>query len=206
MENLFFKPTPLYKEFMILDLIEKNKNITQRDIGFNLGIAVSMVNNYLDVYEKRGYIKRNYLSTKTIEYFLSKKGLDRRKVLNVSYLNASQNLYNSAKENIEQFLKQIEANGFRNILLYGAGEVAEILLNAIKSSKAVAIKAIAIVDDDLEKLGNSLIDSVIISNKSINDYDHDGILISSYTNNELIYKKLIELKYPKNKIIQFFTL
>ena len=24
-DNTFFKPTPLYKEFMILDLIEKNK-------------------------------------------------------------------------------------------------------------------------------------------------------------------------------------
>jgi predicted transcriptional regulator len=37
---------------MILDLIEKNKDITQREIADNIGIAVSLVNNYLDEYEK----------------------------------------------------------------------------------------------------------------------------------------------------------
>lgn len=43
--NTFFKPTPLYKEFMILDLIEKNKDITQREISLQIGAAVSMVNH-----------------------------------------------------------------------------------------------------------------------------------------------------------------
>jgi predicted transcriptional regulator len=46
--NAFFKPTVLYKEFLILDLIEKNKDITQRQMAEALGVAVSMVNHYLD--------------------------------------------------------------------------------------------------------------------------------------------------------------
>jgi DNA-binding MarR family transcriptional regulator len=51
-DNSFFKPTLLYKEFMILDLIEKNKDITQREISESIGVAVSMINSYLDEYEK----------------------------------------------------------------------------------------------------------------------------------------------------------
>jgi DNA-binding MarR family transcriptional regulator len=51
-DNSFFKPTLLYKEFMILDLIEKNANITQREISNAIGVAVSMINSYLDEYEK----------------------------------------------------------------------------------------------------------------------------------------------------------
>jgi predicted transcriptional regulator len=54
-DNPFFKPTPLYKEFMILDLIEKNPSLTQREIGDAIGVAVSMVNAYLDEYEEKGY-------------------------------------------------------------------------------------------------------------------------------------------------------
>ncbi|MDY0338207.1 MAG: winged helix-turn-helix domain-containing protein [Acholeplasmataceae bacterium] len=46
----FFKPTMLYKEYMILDLVEKNKDITQREISKTVGIAVSMVNDYIDDY------------------------------------------------------------------------------------------------------------------------------------------------------------
>lgn len=52
-DNSFFKPTALYKEFMILDLIEKNKDITQRQISQEIEIAVSLVNEYLDEYEKK---------------------------------------------------------------------------------------------------------------------------------------------------------
>ena len=205
-DNNFFKPTALYKEYMILDMIEKNANITQREMSQSIGIAVSMVNDYLDQYEKQKLIIRKKHSTKTVEYFVTKKGSERRKVLNISYLNSSQKLYNSAKENIESFLVQIESRGFKNILLYGAGEVCEILLNAIKSSKVVSIKAQAIVDDNIDKIGNKIGSTGIISRESISQYQHDGILISSYTNNESIYNKLMLAGYSKDKIIQFFSL
>ena len=45
-DNPFFKPTPLYKEFMILDMVHKNEKITQRAIADALSISVSMVNGY----------------------------------------------------------------------------------------------------------------------------------------------------------------
>src|SRR5690554_3616707 len=88
-DNSFFKPTLLYKEFMILDLIEKDANITQREISKTIGVAVSMVNQYLDSFEKKGLIKKKKHSTKTVEYFVTKRGIERKKVLNISYLNAS---------------------------------------------------------------------------------------------------------------------
>ena len=191
---------------MILDLIEKNSQITQREMAHSICVAVSMINNHLDNYEKEGLIKRKKHSTKNVEYFVTKSGSERKIVLNISYLSASQQLYNSAKENIETFLIQIENKGFRSILLYGAGEVCEILLNTIKSSKIVSIKALAIVDDNIDKIGNNIGSTSIISRDSINDYQHDGILISSYTNNESIYNKLMHIGYLKDKIIQFFSL
>ena len=115
-ENLFFKPTVLYKEYMILDMIEKNANTTQREMSNTIGIAVSMVNDYLDEYEEKGLIKRNYLSTKNVEYNITKKGIERRKVLNIGYLKSTHNVYQAAKENICSFLKQVINRRFRKIL------------------------------------------------------------------------------------------
>lgn len=205
-DNQFFKPTVLYKEYMILDMIEKNPNITQREMSKTIGIAVSMINDYLNIYEKDGLIKRKKHSTKTVDYFITKKGSERKKVLNIAYLNASQQLYNSAKENIESFLMQIEKKGIKNILLYGAGEVCEILLNAIKSSETLDINALAIVDDNIYKIGKKIGTTDIISCESIHSFEYDGILISSYTNNGIIYNKLIQTGYSKDKLIQFFSL
>jgi FlaA1/EpsC-like NDP-sugar epimerase len=200
----FFKPTPLYKEFMILDSIEKNTNITQREMSSIIDASVSMVNYYLDEYETKGYIVRNYQSTKSVEYFITKIGLERKKYLNIGYLKSSQNLYNSAKENIVKFLNQIKEKGFKNILLYGAGEVTELLLHTINTSKNIDVYAIAIIDDDLKKIGTFIFNTKVISKDYINKIEHDGILISSYTNKDIMKNNLKEIGYSNNKIIEFF--
>jgi len=189
---------------MILDLIEKNKNITQREMSIAIGSAVSMVNNFLDEYEQKGYIKRKYLSTKTVEYFVTKKGLERRRVLNIGYLNSSQHLYNSAKDNIITFINQIITMGFRRILLYGAGEVAEIILQVIQSDSSTSLVVLGVVDDNPEKKGKYIVNTKVIMSNQIIDYIHDGILISSYTHHEAIFNKLMGVNYNRRMIIDFF--
>lgn len=203
-DNPFFKPTPLYKEYMLLDLIEKDPNITQRKMSEELDISLSMVNAYLEEYEEKGYLQRKYQSLKVVAYHISKKGIERKKVLNISYLKSSQTLYNSAKQNIESFLQQIIEKGFKKILLYGAGEVAEILLHAILSNQQHDLQVLAIIDDDETKQGNQLINVPIISKEAIQDYQHDGILVSSYTHNKAINKGLRLIDYPSKQILNFF--
>ena len=203
-QNPFFKPTPLYKEFLVLDLIEKHPSITQREISEVIGSSVSMVNAYIDQYEKEGYLKRHYTSKIDVEYRISKKGREQRKLLNINYLNATQTLYNSAKENIEAFILQLETKGFHRILLYGAGEVAEILLHAIKSRVHNLLTVVGIIDDDSKKIGLTLVDIPIISRDMMHQVSFDGILISSYTNREQIKQQLQLLDYPNSNILEFF--
>src|SRR5690554_2948999 len=140
----YFKPTPLYKEYMILDLVEKTPNITQRELSKNIGASVSMINSYLDIYEKSGLIIRRYISDKKIEYIITKKGIERKKVLNIGYLKASHKIYSDAKENIKKFIYQVKEKGFNNILLYGAGEVAQLLLLVLSDEDFAPIKILEI--------------------------------------------------------------
>lgn len=205
-DNSFFKPTLLYKEFMILDLIEKDANITQREISKTIGVAVSMINSYVTEYEKKGLIKRKKHSTKTVEYFVTKKGMERRKLLNISYLSAAQKIYSSAKENILAFLSELSEQGFKKLLFYGAGDVAEIILQTIINEKYNSIMVEAIIDDDVTKQNTNLLGYDILSFKNINNYDYDGILISSFSENSVIYNKLIESDIQSNKIIRFFNI
>jgi len=205
-DNSFFKPTLLYKEFMILDLIEKDSNITQREISKIIGVAVSMTNAYLDDYQKKGLIKMKKHSTKTVEYFVTKKGVERKKVLNIGYLKNSQLLYDSARENIEKFLIQLENKGKRKLFLYGAGEVAQILLHTIYSSDNANLAILGVIDDDVNKIGRSVYNTPIVSLDIVKNQIHDGILISSYTNKNSIINKLKDYQYDFNKIYNFFDL
>jgi FlaA1/EpsC-like NDP-sugar epimerase len=202
--NTFFKPTPLYKEFMILDLIEKNKDITQRVLSQSIGVAVSLINNYLDEYESKGLIKRKKYSTKKVEYYVTKKGIERKKVLNIAYLNSSLSVFKSASEDVVKFVNQIIEKGFKKILLYGAGEVAEILLQTLKLDNDIPIEVLAIIDDDKNKQSSTLVDTNIISLETINDYIYDGVLVSSYTNKYTIVSKLLDFGLELKNILNFF--
>jgi len=203
-DNKFFKPTALYKEYMILDMIEKNPNITQREMSQAIGIAVSMVNDYLDQYEKDKLIKRKKHSTKNVEYLVTKQGTERRKLLNIWYLKSSHSVYLSAKDNINKFLNQIIEKGFKKILLYGAGEVAELMLQVINDDRSMPIEVLAVIDDDLNKKGMIIFNTPIIQKEDIDIYDHDGILVSSYKHHIRINQSLNTLNYPTRKILNFF--
>jgi len=203
-DNGFFKLTPLYKEFMLLDMIEKNSNITQRDMSATLGVALSMINSYLDSYEKSGFIRRKRHSTKTVEYFVTKKGTERRKLLNIWYLKSSHEVYLSAKDNIIKFLTQIINKGFKKILLYGAGEVAEIMLQVMNDDKNIPLEVLAVIDDDVSKQNDTIVNKPIIGSNQIKSLDHDGILVSSYKHHDAINSKLGLINYNKNNIINFF--
>lgn len=205
LKNAYFSPTTTYKEFIILDLIEKNSNITQRELSNVVHVSVSTINDYIENYEQKGYLKRNYITTKTIQYLITDKGIEHRKLLNLGFLNATQKIYDTAKNNIIQFLSKLNDSGFRKILLYGAGEVAEILLQVIKNDKSIQLEVVGIVDDNSDKIGKKLMNTVIIPVNKIDLIKHDGVLISSYTHHKVIYSKLIQLDYNPDKILEFFT-
>lgn len=189
---------------MILDMIEKNPNITQREISKTIGIAVSMVNDHIDEYEKKGLIKRKKHSTKTVEYFVTKKGAERRKLLNIWYLKSSHGIYLSAKTNIANFLNQIIEKGFKKLLLYGAGEVAEIMLQVMNDDNTLPLEVLAVIDDNTSKKGEIIVNLPIIQKEDICLFIHDGILVSSYKHHEVINSNLKSISYPEEKIINFF--
>ena len=94
--------------------------------------------------------------------------------------------------------------GYRNIILYGAGQVAEIMLQTINSDKNIPLNVVSLIDDDLNKQGTTLINTPINSIEHINKLTHDCVMISSYGNHDAIMSKLINYGYDIEKIEYFF--
>ncbi len=202
--NPFFIPSPLYKEFMLLDVIEKNPSITQRAMSQSLNVAVSMINSYLSEYEEKGFLLRRYISSKVVEYEITDEGKERRKLLNIWYLDASQRIYVSAKNNIYQFLNTLSINGFKRIALYGAGEFTQIILDTLQKDFIDRMHIVAIIDDEPQKQGTFLQGLLIQALDAIDINQIDGILISSYTHHQSILNRLTGYPVDPSKIIRFF--
>lgn len=200
----FFKATPIHKEYIILDYLSKNAKVTQRDISRIASISLAMVNQYLDTYEKEGYLEKKYVNQKNMEYHITKKGIQRKKYLNIKYLESARVVYQDAKENIKVFLNDIMDKGFKRILLYGAGDVADIILLVINSESDIKIDVIGIIDDNPMKHGQKIFNTNIVGLKDLENLNHDAVLIASYAYYEKMYENLININYDKNKILKYF--
>lgn len=198
-----FKPTPQLKELLILTQIMNNKNITQREIATEVDCSVAMVNEYLEKFETEGFIKRIYHTKKIVEYLITKEGKNRIKVLNINYMENSMNVFKLVKQEMTIFLENMQKK-YKNIILYGAGEVGTTLLFVIEVSKSLDLNIVAIIDDDIEKQGKTLGNKKIISFNDLDKYDYDAIFISTYDHDEKIYNKLKENNIDDKKIVQFF--
>lgn len=129
----------------------------------------------------------------------------RKNYLAITYFHELLKLYRLAEENIENFLIRLENKGYRNVLVYGAGEVAETILGIIKGRTDKPLKVLALIDDDEERQGKELLGYKIISREEIKEYEHDGVVITSYTFEDDITRRLKEIGYSEDKIERFFT-
>lgn len=200
----FFTPTAELKELTILQHIENDEDTTQKELAETVDAAPSMINVYINDYEEKGYIIRQYISSKTVKYKITSAGIRRKNYLLITYLHELLKLYKLAKENIERFLEDLEAKGYTNILLYGAGEVAQTILSVLRDKETLSINIVGLIDDDETKKNKKLLGYKIISRDDIEKYDHDAIVITSYTYEDDIRRRLEEIGYDGDRVVRFF--
>lgn len=201
----FFNPTSEYKELQLLQYIEKKPEATQKEIGSIINGAASMVNVYINDLEEKGYLIRDYQSPKVVFYRITGEGVKRKNYLAFSYLRELIDLYGLAKNSVEESLKAIIEKGYRNVLLYGAGEVAETIIAVVRDKMDSGLNILGLIDDDLDKIGSQMLGYGIISRDCIEDMDHDAIIITSYTFEDEISGKLEEIGYPGDRLVRFFS-
>lgn len=201
----FFSPTSELKELLLLQHIEKKPNTTQKEIASIIDGAPSMVNVYIDNLEEKKYLIREYKSAKVVYYNITSEGIKRKNYLLINYMRELLDLYKLAKENIEKFLLSIESRGYKNVLIYGAGEVAETILGVIRDRENSNLNVLAVIDDNQDLQGEYILGYKIISRDKIIDYKHDAIVITSYAYEDEIKNNLKDLNYSEKKIIRFFN-
>lgn len=202
----FFKPTRLYKEFMLLDLLEKDTSLTQRSLSSLLKISVSMVNTYLEDFVSKQWMTRHQISRKSVTYSITKEGVEAKKLLNLHYFKASQGLYRNASLNIKTFLSALKEKGFQHILFYGAGEVTRIFLRTIQEEPSLGLTVLGLIDDDKKKTGTTFLGVPILSFSSLKSMSFDGVLIASYNHGQQMIQNLVQLGISSSKILKFFDL
>ena len=110
------------KEYIILESIDNNSAITQRELYKKLGISLGAINILINKMVREGLIKIEKVSTNTILYMLTPKGFMEKVNKTYKYIKIHYKYIAETKDKIKQQLKKVLENEEKIIVICGQDE------------------------------------------------------------------------------------
>lgn len=133
-DEVFLKETETLHSLRVLEEIEKNPQISQRELSKSLGVALGITNALLKTLARKGLVKIRGNNNRTLTYHLTHAGLLVKSRLAMAWTLNTVDFYREARQNVVNRLGALAAQGAKTVMLYGSGELAEIA--AIVSTEA----------------------------------------------------------------------
>jgi hypothetical protein len=146
MTNLdLFKPPQEMRELNLLQELEKNPVISQRELSHKFGIALGVTNACLKRMARRGWIRIMSLNHHKLGYFLTPKGFAEKAKLTFHLISWTVQHYSALKDLIGERLLEMQDKGIERIVFYGVSDEMEV---AFITLQGLNLKLVGIVDDD----------------------------------------------------------
>lgn len=132
------------KEYQILSYIQQQEDATQRAIAKETGIGLGHVNLLLKRLAKKGYVKIERLSAKSLRYMLTPQGLKEKTRRTYQYIKSSYSLISRVTLTVNELARTAQDQGISTIYLYGPqDEVYEIAKLALQPQKGLQYSQIS---------------------------------------------------------------
>ena len=115
------------REFMLLEYIADDPDVTQASLATQLGVAVGTVNWHLKRLVEKGYVKAKRAQRKKLRYILTPEGLAFRAKLTVNYVDNSMRLYRRTRQRVKELFPEIRQAGYDSIRINGDGDLEEVI-------------------------------------------------------------------------------
>jgi DNA-binding MarR family transcriptional regulator len=158
----------------ILERVNNNDTPSQRDLSRDLNISLGLVNSVIKRLAQKGYFKIGHLPNNRIRYTLTPRGVAEKSRLTHTYIQYCFKFYRDARKKLEDLYAELETQGVRRIIFYGAGDLAEIAYISLQQS---SIELVAVVDDD--RVGKKFMQFTIAHPDRIEFVRFDRIIITS---------------------------
>ncbi len=140
-----FKPPQEMRELELLQELEKNPVISQRELSHKFGIALGVTNACLKRMARRGWIRITGFNHHKIGYYLTPKGFAEKAKLTVHLISWTMQHYSALKDLIASRLLEMQNMGVERIVFYGVSEEMEV---AYVTLQGVNLKLVGIIEDE----------------------------------------------------------
>ena len=181
----------------ILEKVANNGTPSQRDLARDLNISLGLVNSFIKRLAKKGYFKIGHLPKNRVRYILTPRGIAEKSRLTYEYIQYSFKFYKDARQKLRDLYAELETQGVRCIVFYGAGDLAEIAYLSLQQS---CIELVAVVDDG--RVGNNFMQFTVAHSDRIESFWFDRILITSVDSKESIFGKIATMGISPGRVVE----
>jgi len=135
------------RELAILEKLENNEHLTQRDLSKEVGIALGLVNHLLKKMVKKGWIKIKNIDAKKIKYLITPEGAVEKSSLLYKRVESTIHFYLDAKRVIKEKVEHLKGDGVKSVSIYGINHISEVLFIVLKE---LGLELVCIVDDNMK--------------------------------------------------------
>jgi DNA-binding MarR family transcriptional regulator len=135
------------RELAILEKLEKNGHLTQRDLSKEVGIALGLVNHLLKKMVKKGWIKIKNIDAKKIRYLITPEGAREKSSLLYKRVESTIHFYLEAKRVIKEKVMHLKNEGVKDVSIYGINHISEVLFIVLKE---LGLELSYVVEDNKE--------------------------------------------------------
>ena len=177
MRNLdLFKPPQEMRELNLLQELEKNPIISQRELSNKFGIALGLTNTCLKRMARRGWIRIMGFNHRKIGYYLTPKGFAEKTNLTLHLISWTVQHYSALKEIIGRKYLEMQNSGIERIVFYGVSDEMEV---AYITLQGVNLKLVGIVEDEDKMNQKEVFGFELKDIRHIEALKPDAILITS---------------------------
>jgi DNA-binding MarR family transcriptional regulator len=185
-----FKPSGEIRDLRLLEELERNPIVSQRELSHKFGIALGVTNACLKRMARKGLIRIRDLNPRKIGYYLTPKGMIEKARLTLNLISFRVQHYSELKKIIANRLLELQRDGRQRIVFYGVSEEMEV---AYVTLQGVNLKLVGIVDDD-EKLKHQIIFGYELEPVSrVQELKPDCVLITSLNESEKKKERLKDI-------------
>ena len=135
------------RELEILERLENNGHLTQRDLSKEVGIALGLVNHLLKKMVNKGWIKIKNIDAKKIRYLITPEGAREKSSLLYKRVESTIHFYLEAKRVIKDKVIHLKNEGIESVSIYGVNHISEVLFIVLKE---LDLELAHVVDDNKE--------------------------------------------------------
>ncbi|MEK6766611.1 MAG: winged helix-turn-helix transcriptional regulator [Planctomycetota bacterium] len=135
------------RELEILEKIENNGHLTQRDLSKEVGIALGLINHLLKKMVQKGWVKIKNVDARRIKYLITPEGAREKSSLLYKRVENTIHFYLEAKRVIKEKVMHLRNEGVESVSIYGINHIAEVLFIVLKE---LGLELTYVVDDNKE--------------------------------------------------------